>query len=63
MEDNYKKVPLLVKHDKKEIDKLIKEHNSAFKEIHELEGKIEKMKYNDISSFQPVKKQINSLGD
>ena len=63
MEDNYKKVPLLDKHDKKEVDKLIKEHNSAFKEIHELEGKIEKMKYNDISSFQPVKKQINTLGD
>lgn len=56
MEDNYKKVPLLDKHDKKEVDKLIKEHNSAIKEIHELERKIEKMKYNDISSFQPVKK-------
>ena len=33
MEDNYKKVPLLDKHNKNEVDKIIKEYNN-FKIVH-----------------------------
>ena len=63
MEDNYKKVPLLDKHNKNEVDKIIKEYNNLFREIDELKVKIEKMKYNEISSFKPVIIQINAFGD
>ena len=63
MEDNYKKVPLLDKHNKNEVDKIIKEYNNLFREVDELKVKIEKMKYNEISSFKPVIIQINAFGD
>ena len=40
MEDNYKKVPLLDKHNKNEVDKIIKEYNNLFREVDELKVKI-----------------------
>lgn len=63
MEDNFKTVPLLDNHNSAEFDKFNKDYKIFVSDIDDLMGKIDKMKYNEISSIQQIKSQFERIGE
>ena len=63
MEDNIKTVPLLDNHNSAEFDKFNKDYKIFVSDIDELLSKIDKMKYNEISSIQQIKTQFERIGE